>query len=280
MQSAAAVRCCRRVVPPWRAVLLQSVRCQRERAPAGGTSACMQEAVRRPTQASLPEYVDIRSTHAAGCGCQSALHLSDAWMAKPVFACCLTEPPTFAGLRHAWWDSPHAGQQPELTQGSLAVKPGLGHALRHSTAPPGACAGTTLPEHPRPARQGLCIPPCPEVTIGLYLYRLILTNCVSINLVDILVTSLRKLMRQAAIYDSPSVRRPGVLAGRALGMHRVSARVTWIGRLWQETSQGARTEQASCMCCCAGHHDSFRAPCADVAGRRGLATNARAGRPT
>ena len=53
------------------------------------------------------------------------------------------------------------------------------------------------------------------MTIGLYLYRLILTNCVSINLVDILVTSLRKLLRQAAIYDSPSVRRPAVAAGRA-----------------------------------------------------------------
>jgi hypothetical protein len=56
-----------------------------------------------------------------------------------------------------------------------------------------------------PARQGLCVPPCPEVTIGLYLYRLILTNCASINLVDILVTGVRKLIRRPAIYDAPSV---------------------------------------------------------------------------
>jgi hypothetical protein len=62
------------------------------------------------------------------------------------------------------------------------------------------------------ARQGLCVPPCPEVTIGLYLYRLILTNCASINLVDILVTGVRKLIRRPAIYDAPSVpplTRPG-----------------------------------------------------------------------
>lgn len=80
---------------------------------------------------------------------------------------------------------------------------------RHLQAHVQNCAPRTSPPI---APQGLCIPPCPEVTIGLYLYRLILTNCVSINLVDILVTSLRKLLRQAATYDSPSVRR-GALAG-------------------------------------------------------------------
>ena len=55
--------------------------------------------------------------------------------------------------------------------------------------------------------QGKCIPPCQEVIIGLYLYRLILTNCLSINLVDLLVTSIRKIIRMPATYDSPSVRR-------------------------------------------------------------------------
>ncbi|KAK9825842.1 hypothetical protein WJX81_002239 [Elliptochloris bilobata] len=51
---------------------------------------------------------------------------------------------------------------------------------------------------------GMCIPPCQEVIIGLYLYRLILTNCLSINLVDLLITSVRKIIRMPAIYDSPS----------------------------------------------------------------------------
>ena len=55
--------------------------------------------------------------------------------------------------------------------------------------------------------QGECVPPCQEVIIGLYLYRLILTNCLSINLVDLLVTSIRKIIRMPATYDSPSVPR-------------------------------------------------------------------------
>lgn len=53
--------------------------------------------------------------------------------------------------------------------------------------------------------QNHCIPPCAENTIGLTFYRLILSNMAALNLVDILMATIYKLIGMANPFDPPTV---------------------------------------------------------------------------
>ncbi|BDA42684.1 Transmembrane channel-like protein 7 [Coccomyxa sp. Obi] len=55
------------------------------------------------------------------------------------------------------------------------------------------------------ALQGHCLPGCAENAIGLYFYRLLLTNMVTLNLVDILMACMYRLLGMAVTFDPPSV---------------------------------------------------------------------------
>ncbi|CAL8467662.1 g7200 [Coccomyxa elongata] len=73
---------------------------------------------------------------------------------------------------------------------------------RMQTAASGETTGTVKEVA---ALQGHCLPGCDENAIGLYFYRLLLTNMVTLNLVDILMACMYRLLGMAVTFDPPSV---------------------------------------------------------------------------
>lgn len=53
--------------------------------------------------------------------------------------------------------------------------------------------------------QSHCVPGCAENAIGLIFYRLVLTNMATLNLVDILMACMYRLLGMAVTFDPPSV---------------------------------------------------------------------------
>ncbi|KAK9909956.1 hypothetical protein WJX75_010045 [Coccomyxa subellipsoidea] len=57
----------------------------------------------------------------------------------------------------------------------------------------------------QPTFQSHCVPGCAENAIGLIFYRLVLTNMATLNLVDILMACMYRLLGMAVTFDPPSV---------------------------------------------------------------------------
>ena len=54
--------------------------------------------------------------------------------------------------------------------------------------------------------QAHCVPPCAENKIGLIFYRYMVTNILTLNGVDILMTLVQRLLGMAVPYDPATVR--------------------------------------------------------------------------
>ena len=53
--------------------------------------------------------------------------------------------------------------------------------------------------------QAHCVPPCAENKIGLIFYRYMVTNILTLNGVDILMTLIQRLLGMAVPYDPATV---------------------------------------------------------------------------